>query len=96
MAKQEPVTYGHELGIRLRRAREMRQLSQGILAKRSGVPQNQISRIENGGTQDPGTQLLRNLCVVLDVSMDHLCGMHVEDRDRYLREEGYTRYVAQV
>lgn len=58
---------------RLRAARGLRQLSQGELAARAGLPAASISHFETGGRK-PSFANLRRLASVLDVTTDYLLG----------------------
>lgn len=58
---------------RLRTAREYRGLSQGDLAKRSGLQPSAISHFETG-TRKPSFDNLRLLADTLDVTTDYLLG----------------------
>ena len=63
------------LGIRLRQARKAAELTQKALEARSGIPQNTISRIEGGNTQEISTGTLKALASTLRVSADYLLGL---------------------
>ena len=63
--------------LRLRMARDLRSLSQGDLAKRTGFAQPSISAFE-GGKQKPSYENLIRLVDALGVSADYLMG-RVED-----------------
>jgi len=58
---------------RLRTAREYRGLSQGELAKRSGLQPSAISHFETG-TRKPSFDNLRLLADTLDITTDYLLG----------------------
>jgi transcriptional regulator with XRE-family HTH domain len=58
---------------RLRTAREHRALSQGDLAKRSGLQSSAISHFETG-TRKPSFDNLRRLADALEVATDYLLG----------------------
>jgi len=58
-------------GARLRRMRESLGLSQEEVARRSGVPQESLSRIENGH-RDPRLDTLRKLAAALGMDVPAL------------------------
>jgi transcriptional regulator with XRE-family HTH domain len=58
---------------RLRSARGLRELSQGELAAKAGLPAASISHFESGGRK-PSFANLRRLAGVLDVTTDYLLG----------------------
>jgi len=58
---------------RLRAARDQRELTQGDLAKRSGLQTSAISHFETG-TRKPSFDNLRRLADALDVTTDYLLG----------------------
>jgi len=58
---------------RLRMARKIRDLRQGELAARAGLPAASISHFE-GGTRKPSFDNLRRLAQALEVSTDYLLG----------------------
>ena len=62
---------------RLRRARELRGLSQSGLAGRAGMPPSSIAHFETG-TRKPSFDTLRRLANALEVTTDYLLG-RVED-----------------
>jgi transcriptional regulator with XRE-family HTH domain len=59
--------------LRLREAREMRELSQLALAERARLQQAAVSHYE-GGTRRPSLQNLRRLSEALEVTTDYLVG----------------------
>lgn len=60
-------------GVRLRRARETRRLSQADLAAKAELPASSISHFE-AGSRKPSLESLRHLVVALEVSADVLLG----------------------
>lgn len=58
-------------GARIRRIREARGLSQEQIAARTGIPQESLSRIENGH-RDPRLETLRKLAVAFDLDLSEL------------------------
>jgi transcriptional regulator with XRE-family HTH domain len=56
------------ISIRLEEIRESRKLSQAELARRSGVPQSTISRIEAGETGSISLANLEHLAEALDIN----------------------------
>jgi transcriptional regulator with XRE-family HTH domain len=63
------------LGERLREARKAAGMTQKVLEAQSGIPQNSISRIEGGNTQEISTGTLKALAATLGVSADYLLGL---------------------
>lgn len=60
------------LGKRVHAARIAAGLSQGDLARRAGVAQAAISRLERGETVEPGAFLLAGVARALDTTMEEL------------------------
>jgi len=58
---------------RLKRARDMREMSQQDLARKTGLPPSSISHFESGGRR-PSFDNLRRLANALSVSTDFLIG----------------------
>lgn len=75
----DPESFGAHLGERMRSRREAKGLSQGKLSQLTGVPQSMISLFESGHTQDPGVQAMKNIAIVLGVSVDWLIGLEEPD-----------------
>jgi transcriptional regulator with XRE-family HTH domain len=67
-----------ELNRRLRDIRKRHGLTQRELEAVSGVPQNTISRIEIGQTQEIGSKTLIALSRALQVTTDHLLGLDAD------------------
>jgi transcriptional regulator with XRE-family HTH domain len=63
------------LGERLSAVRERRGLTQGEVARRIGLPQQAISRLERGERQHVRSDVLARLAIALDVSADVLLGL---------------------
>src|SRR5271170_3750901 len=59
--------------LRLRQARELRDLNQGALAEKAGMQASAISHFETG-TRKPSFDNLRRLADALDVTTDYLLG----------------------
>ncbi len=70
----------YSLAQRLRMARARSGLSQTELAKRTGLHNVQISKLERGITQEIIGSTLRKLCEALEVSPQYLLGM-TDDMD---------------
>jgi transcriptional regulator with XRE-family HTH domain len=62
------------LGVRVARYRKRKEMSQGALGEKCGVSQVHIADIEHGRRQ-PSIELLKKLCVALEVSADQLLGL---------------------
>ena len=60
--------------LRLREARQLRQLNQNELANRTGLPPSSIAHFERN-SRKPSFDTLRKLAKALDVSTDYLIGM---------------------
>lgn len=67
-----------DLGVRLRRVRELHQLSQRELARRSGVSNASISLIENQRS-DPSLGMLKKILDAIPISLGDFFGMEVTD-----------------
>ena len=82
------------LAQRLRMARAYRGWSQTELAKRSGVHNMQISKLERGVIRETSTSTLRALCQAMGVSPGYLLGLtedmgilDIEEDEEEAREE---------
>jgi HTH-type transcriptional regulator/antitoxin HipB len=62
------------LGERLRQLREVAGLSQSELARRAGIPQPIISRVESGAQPNLTLEYARRICRVLGVALELLAG----------------------
>lgn len=62
------------VGQRIKQEREQRGWSQGELARRSGVLQGVLSRIESGARKVPRSDTLQQIAAALAVSTDYLLG----------------------
>ena len=65
----------YSLAQRLRIARAYTGMSQGALAKKSGIHNVQISKLERGVTKEITGSTLRALCEALGVSPKYILGM---------------------
>ena len=63
-------------GERLSQRREELGWSQAELARRSGIPQGLISRMERGKVKEPGITVVRRLARTLQTTADYLVGMY--------------------
>jgi len=61
-------------GERLKKAREAAGKSQAEIARAIGVSQPAYSYMENG-EKNPSLPVAKQLAVILDVSLDYLCGI---------------------
>jgi transcriptional regulator with XRE-family HTH domain len=68
------------LGERIKALRQKQGLSQGELARRCGISQAAISRLETGSMKDVETAIARRLARALGTSVDYLIGTF-EDED---------------
>jgi len=73
----------YSLAQRLRVARAYKGWSQTELARRAGINNMQLSKLERGITKDITGRTLRALCEALGVSPQYLLGMtdDIEDED---------------
>ena len=67
------------LGQRVKKRREFLHLSQGQLARKAGINQGLLSRIESGATPSPGAVVLKALALALRCSTDWLLEMYDDD-----------------
>ena len=72
-------------GRRIRAARLAADLTQTQLAKRAGIAQAALSRIERDETYDPGLLVMAGLAQALDLSVDTLIDGHDLPRTPPLR-----------
>jgi len=63
----------------VKRRREALKLSQGEVARRAGMAQGLLSRIEAGQTPNPGLQVIKGLALALRCSIDWLVGLYDDD-----------------
>jgi len=70
------------LGRRLKQYRELADLSQNELSKRSGVPRPTISNVESGEQEGLTLENARKLARALGISIDQLAGKGDEDSER--------------
>lgn len=68
------MDFSDRFGQRLRRAREIRKMTQKEVAERAGLPPSLISHFENG-TRSPAFENLRRLALNMQVSADYLLGI---------------------
>jgi transcriptional regulator with XRE-family HTH domain len=69
------------IGERIKDRRRKLGWTQEELARRLGVRQNVISRLEAGIVNNPSVSMIRRLARVLGVTADHLVGMYDEEQD---------------
>jgi len=60
------------------RARLRKQWTQEDLAKRANITQAAVSRLESGRLANPTADVVRSLCLALDISSDYLINLHKE------------------
>lgn len=73
-----------KLSDRIRELREQNKMTQAELAKKIGISPSTLSRIENGETENTGTDILLKLAEVFHVSTDFLLGItDYPDRKNY-------------
>jgi transcriptional regulator with XRE-family HTH domain len=66
------LAWGVPIFDALKRARKAAGISQAELARRSGVDQAYISRLEGGKAKDPGWTTITAIAAVLGISLDEL------------------------
>ena len=62
-----------DLGMRIKRLREMKNMNQAALASRAGITKSSVSAYENG-TRLPSYDVLVRLAEIFHVSTDYLLG----------------------
>jgi transcriptional regulator with XRE-family HTH domain len=67
------------IGERIRTRRRELGWTQEELARRLGVRQNVISRLEAGNVNNPSVHMIRSLARILGVTADYLIGMYDDD-----------------
>jgi transcriptional regulator with XRE-family HTH domain len=72
------------LGIRVSKLRHQHKMSQQELARRVGVHQSFISKIESGEQPNPNAETLKGLARALRCTTDYLVGMHEDDESEFL------------
>ena len=60
------------LGGKIRKLRERRELKQGQLASTSGISQGYLSMLESGGVKNPSAAMLLKIAAALEVDSDEL------------------------
>ncbi len=60
-----------EVGIKIKKLRENRRLSQEELAYQLEISQTKLSNIENGVTKKVGVKMLNNVCDIFGVNFDY-------------------------
>jgi transcriptional regulator with XRE-family HTH domain len=63
---------------KIQRARKKRRWSQEELARRAKLSQSAVSRLESGELDNPTADVVRNLCLALDMSSDYLIDLYKE------------------
>ena len=76
------------LGSRVAKLRRERKLSQQELAKRVGVHQSFISKMESGEQANPNAEIVKNLAKALGCTADYLVGMYEDDEESELEPAG--------
>jgi transcriptional regulator with XRE-family HTH domain len=71
------------VGTRIHKLRQERKMSQQDLARRIGVNQSFISKMESGEQINPNAETLKRLARALGCTTDYLVGMY-EDEDSEL------------
>ena len=78
------------LGDRIKSRRNELGWTQEELARRLGVRQNVVSRLEAGGVKTPNLPMIRRLARVLGVTADYLVGMYDDDAEGSLLEHAFA------
>jgi transcriptional regulator with XRE-family HTH domain len=72
------------IGIRIHKLRQERKMSQQDLARRIGVNQSFISKMESGEQINPNAETLKRLARALGCTTDYLVGMYEEEDSELL------------
>jgi transcriptional regulator with XRE-family HTH domain len=75
-----------EIGVTIRKLREVRQWSLRVLAKESGVSLGYLQKIEKG-SHKPTVAILEKVAAALDVSVKSLISEHIEENEPVDLEE---------
>ena len=70
----------YEIGLRIRKFREAKNLTQKAFAKQIGVSSSRVSNWEQG-TNRPDVDILASICKVLDVSPSELLDIRLSDEE---------------
>ena len=76
----------HDLGYRIKAAREEKHLTQEKLAELVGITTSYIAEIENKRTI-PSFSILRKICLILNISIDDLIYRTDSDTARKIRRQ---------
>lgn len=60
-----------DIGLKIKKLRENRRLSQEELAHQLGISQTKLSNVENGITKKVGVKMLGKICDLLGVNIDY-------------------------
>ena len=60
-----------DIGLKIKKLRENRRLSQEELAHQLNISQTKLSNIENGKTKKVGVKMLSKICDLLGVNIDY-------------------------
>lgn len=80
------------LALRLRNARQLRELTLEQLAAKVGLNKSTVQRYEKGRIQSPKQPVVRALAEALDVNYAWLCG-HSDDVEPVEGDDEITRYL---
>lgn len=78
-----------DIGFKIKKAREMVNLSQGALSKKSGIAQSTLSYIENG-TKSPTMDTMAAICNGLNVSIFDLLNIFDDEDDDVIKVKSTT------
>jgi len=91
LATNSDESHVYSLASRMKHLRELRQLSQSDLAKKSGVSQATIAHIEKG-RKDPSVGTLRKIAEALDVAIAiFFTGPNIHVFDLIRMKKKYTK-----
>ena len=74
MSKGKTMVRNDTLAERIKKAMEVREMSQAELARKTGMSTAIISQIVSGRTQDPHFSRVVRIAQALDVSLNYLAG----------------------
>lgn len=79
-----PKTFGKTI----REAREKKELTGGEFAKRMGISQSTLSKLENNQTKKIAPELVKKICKVLSIYANQI--FNIEFNSTYIYEENIT------
>ncbi len=86
MIREEGLVLKYEIGTRIKKFREMSNISQIELAKRLGVSNSRISNWEQGINR-PDADMISKICIVLSVSPSDLLDIKISPAEYTIKEK---------